>query len=101
VTNCVPWRGASFEEAESSARRVRRLAVLPAGHASLCAALVVLATLFAAQQAHAAVTEAWVQRYSNVLSNSANFAKVVPDAAGNIIVAGTTVWPPDRTFPVV
>jgi len=39
----------------------------------------------------AAVTEAWVHRYSNVVSNSADSAsKVVSDAMGDIIVAGST-----------
>src|SRR4051794_26702298 len=41
--------------------------------------------------ARAAVTEAWVQRYNNPVSNStlAAFA-IVSDAAGDIIVAGST-----------
>ena len=42
-------------------------------------------------QAQAAVTEAWVHRFSNVVSNSTDRAvKVVRDAAGDIIVTGTT-----------
>jgi len=46
---------------------------------------------FGAPPARAAVTEAWVHRYSNVVSNSDDHAfKVVRDAAGDIIVAGTT-----------
>jgi hypothetical protein len=41
--------------------------------------------------ARAAVTEAWVHRYSNVVSNANDVAfKVVRDAAGDIIVAGNT-----------
>src|SRR5262245_21652713 len=41
--------------------------------------------------AQAAVTEAWVQRYSNVHSNVTDEAvKVVRDAAGDIIVTGAT-----------
>lgn len=43
------------------------------------------------QSAQAAVTEAWVQRYSNIASNAADQAfKVVHDPAGDIIVTGTT-----------
>ena len=39
----------------------------------------------------AGVTEAWVHRYSNVVSNSVDqAAKVVADAAGDTIVTGTT-----------
>jgi hypothetical protein len=41
--------------------------------------------------ARAAVTEAWVQRYSNVVSNSVDRAfKVVSDTAGDIIVTGAS-----------
>ena len=57
--------------------------------ACLLAALVTLAG--GPQPARAAVTEAWVQRYSNVVSNSTDDAfKVVRDAAGDIIVTGST-----------
>src|SRR4051794_11248172 len=43
------------------------------------------------QSARAAVIEAWVQRYSNVISNAVDDAvKVARDAAGDIIVTGTT-----------
>jgi hypothetical protein len=46
---------------------------------------------FGPQPAHAAVTEAWVQRYSNVASSTTDEAvKVVRDAAGDIIVTGST-----------
>src|SRR5688572_22505629 len=46
---------------------------------------------FGPRSAHAAVIEAWVQRYSNVVSNAADQAvKVVHDAVGDIIVTGTT-----------
>ncbi|MBI2926748.1 MAG: hypothetical protein HYY24_13710, partial [Verrucomicrobia bacterium] len=46
---------------------------------------------FGPPSAQAAVTEAWVQRHSNVVSNAADQAvKVVRDAAGDIIVTGTT-----------
>jgi hypothetical protein len=42
------------------------------------------------QPAEAAVTEAWVHRYSNVVTNATDQAvKVVRDAAGHIIVTGT------------
>jgi len=41
--------------------------------------------------AHAAVTEAWVHRYSNVASNAFDFAvKVVRDTAGDFVVTGNT-----------
>ena len=61
-------------------------------HARLSSALVALAALaFGLRPARAAVTEAWVHRYSNVVSNSNDLAsKVVTDAAGDIIVTGTT-----------
>jgi hypothetical protein len=60
-------------------------------HARLWAALGLLAALaFGPPPAQAAVTEAWVHRYSNVLSNTTDRAvKVVRDAAGDIIVTGT------------
>ena len=46
---------------------------------------------FGPQPAHAAVTEAWVQRYSNVASSTTDAAvNVVRDAAGDIIVTGST-----------
>jgi uncharacterized delta-60 repeat protein len=55
----------------------------------LCVCLAALALW--PQPAQAAVTEAWVQRYSNVVSNSADDArKVVSDAVGDIIVTGGT-----------
>jgi hypothetical protein len=58
----------------------------------ISAALVALATLaFGPQPAQAAVTEAWVHRYSGVVSNSVDQAfKVVSDAAGDMVVTGTT-----------
>ena len=51
----------------------------------------IVALLNAIPLTQAAVTEAWVHRYSNVVSNSDDRAiKVVRDAAGDIIVIGTT-----------
>jgi hypothetical protein len=45
-----------------------------------------------AHPARAAVTQAWVHRYSNVVSNSTDQAfKVVNDAAGDVIVTGFIV----------
>ena len=45
---------------------------------------------FGPPPAQAAVTEAWVQRYGYE-TGSADYAyKVVTDAAGNVVVAGTT-----------
>ena len=44
-----------------------------------------------AHPAQAAVTEAWVHRYSNVVNDSSDRAiKVAHDAAGNMIVTGTS-----------
>src|SRR4030095_8161232 len=40
--------------------------------------------------AQAALTEAWVQRYGSETGSSDAAYKVVTDAAGNVIVAGTT-----------
>ena len=45
---------------------------------------------FGPQPAQAAVTEAWVQRYGSETGSQDNAYKVVTDAAGNVIVAGTT-----------
>jgi hypothetical protein len=50
---------------------------------------------FGPQPAQAAVTEAWVQRYSNVTSIGTDEAvKVVRDLAGDIIVTGSTAGGP-------
>src|SRR5688572_32001595 len=55
----------------------------------LLVALVAVACLY--ELANGAVTQAWVRRYSNVVSNSQDVAAaVLRDAAGNIIVAGYT-----------
>ena len=69
------------------------LAHLLTRHACLWAALGLLATLaFGPPPAQAAVSEAWVHRYSNVVSNSDGNSygaiKVVRDAADDIIVTG-------------
>jgi len=63
-----------------------------ARHACLWAALGLYAALsFGPLPARAAVTEAWVHRYNNVMGNSIDQAvKVVRDAAGDTIVTGTT-----------
>ena len=54
----------------------------------LCLAAFVMVVL---QPGFAAVNEAWVQRYSNVVSNANDSGlKVVSDAVGNVIVAGST-----------
>lgn len=68
------------------------LARLPVRRAPLWAVLATLAALaFGRPPARAAVTEAWVHRYNNVVSNATDQAfKVVRDAAGDIIVTGTT-----------
>ncbi len=42
------------------------------------------------QPAHAAVTEAWVQRYGSEAGSGDTAYKLVTDAAGNVIVVGTT-----------
>ncbi len=49
------------------------------------------ASAFGLQRSRAAVTEAWVQRHSNVANNATDQAlKVVLDATGDVIVTGTT-----------
>ena len=60
--------------------------------AGLWAALVTLASFaFGFQPAQADVTEAWTHRFSNVLNNSVDRPlKIVRDAAGDIIVTGTS-----------
>jgi len=57
-----------------------------------CLALTALVALaFGLAPARADVTEAWVHRYNNVVSNSVDQAvKVVRDGAGDIIVTGST-----------
>jgi hypothetical protein len=62
------------------------------GRAWLWTGFLAFATIaFAPQPAHAAVTEGWLQRYSYIVSNAADQAvKVVRDAAGDVIVTGTT-----------
>jgi len=61
-------------------------------HACLWTGLLAFAmTAFGPRPAQAAVTEAWVHRFSNVVSNVTDEAvKVVRDAAGDIIVTGST-----------
>src|SRR2546423_5984702 len=70
----------------------RELLLLVARHKLLWAGVGVLAVLaFGRLPAQAAVTEAWVHRYNGVVSNANDQAvKVVRDAAGDIIVTGTT-----------
>src|SRR6266571_5018887 len=92
LTNSAPGRGASLEEMDSPTRRARPLAHLLTRHICLWAALGLLTALaFVGQPVRAAVTEAWLHRYSNVLSNSTDQAfRVVRDAASDIIVVGST-----------
>src|SRR5262245_52935111 len=47
------------------------------------------ALAFGPQPAQAAVTEAWVQRYGSEAGSEDRAYKVVTDAAGNVIVAGS------------
>jgi len=56
------------------------------------AVLMTLVTLtFGPPATHAAVTEAWVHRYNNVVSNSWDWgAKMVRDPVGNAVVSGTS-----------
>ncbi|NOS71585.1 MAG: PQQ-binding-like beta-propeller repeat protein [Verrucomicrobia bacterium] len=52
--------------------------------------LLVAAALVTLSSTHAAVTEAWVARYNNVVSNANGMSsKIVRDAAGDIIVTGS------------
>src|SRR5437868_800965 len=63
----------------------------PARPASFWVALWLGVLASAALPARAGVTEAWIHRYSNILSNADDEAyKVVLDAAGNVIVFGDT-----------
>src|SRR5262245_840891 len=48
------------------------------------------AIAFGPPPAQAAVTEAWVQRYGSEAGSEDRAYKVVTDAAGNVIVAGTS-----------
>jgi outer membrane protein assembly factor BamB len=59
--------------------------------AGLCAVLGLFAFLaFAIHPAHAAVTEAWVQRYHGPSTNSDNANAVAVDAHGNVVVTGAS-----------
>src|SRR5262249_14111443 len=61
-------------------------------HAWLWTGFLAFATIaFGPQPAQAAITEAWVQRYGSEAGSEDGATKVVTDAAGNVIVAGTTV----------
>src|SRR5437867_8553719 len=87
LTSLASGRGAPFEKTDAPTRKASPKALLLAGHVG--AALGLLVAL-ASQPVRAAVIEAWVQRYSNMLSNSyGQSLKVVRDAAGGIIVTGT------------
>ena len=58
-------------------------------HRAALGLLAALATI--ASPARAAVTEAWVHRYNNVVTNANDQAhRVVRDAAGDLIVTGNT-----------
>jgi hypothetical protein len=84
----------TYLSSRSQARRVnaptiicRRSGAWPGLLLAACWALLI----GLAHPARAAVTEAWVQRYNNVNSNSTDQAfAVVSDAAGDIIVVGST-----------
>jgi hypothetical protein len=52
--------------------------------------LAVTMITFGPQPAQAAVTEAWVQRYGAEVGSADSACTVVTDAAGNVIVAGST-----------
>jgi len=57
----------------------------------LWAGFLAFATIaFGPQPAQAAMTEAWVQRYESEAGSADYASKVVTDAGGNVIVAGTT-----------
>src|SRR5262245_23392318 len=49
------------------------------------------AIAFGPRPAQAAVTEAWVQHYGTEAASQDSAYKVVTDAAGNVIVVGSTV----------
>src|SRR5262245_45279283 len=52
--------------------------------------LAVATIAFGPQPAQAALTEAWVQRYGSEAGSHDYARKVVTDAAGNVIVAGSS-----------
>ncbi len=75
----------------SSIQRACSLTFRLERHARLWSALGFAALALVAQPVRPTVTEAWVQRYSNINSNSDDQAfKITRDAAGDVIVAGTT-----------
>jgi outer membrane protein assembly factor BamB len=91
LLNSVSGLDGSFEEVDLVTRRAP-MSTLRRPHPANCPTLLFLAALaFGAQPARAGVAEAWVQRYSNVLSNSKDYAlRILCDAAGDIIVVGAT-----------
>ncbi len=80
----------------SAGRAVHARTIITTRHlifrrAWLWAGFLAFATIaFGPQPAQAAVTEAWVQRYGSEAGSQDSAYQVVTDAAGNVIVAGTT-----------
>src|SRR5688572_17881878 len=66
--------------------RTRQLIFRPA---CLWTGFLAFAAIVGPQPAQAAVTEAWVQHYGSETGSPNNAYKVVTDAAGNVIVAGS------------
>jgi hypothetical protein len=68
----------------------------PRARSGCARALLLAAALLPAATWHssgAAVTEAWVHRYSHLIPGATDTAfKVVRDPAGDVIVAGATCW---------
>ena len=84
-TNSIPARLAAHVRTTATTRH------LIFRSAWLWISFLTFATIaFAPQPTRAAVTEAWVQRYGSEAGTADEARKVVTDAAGNVIVAGTT-----------
>lgn len=71
-------------------------------HASLCFGFLAFVSVpFGPQPAQAAVTEAWVQHYGIQAASQDMAHKVVTDAAGNVIVAGSAAGQTGRSSDMV
>src|SRR5262249_46020130 len=84
-TNSIPAGGAVQSRTITTTRH------LFIGRAWLWTGFLAFATIaFGLQSAQAALKKAWVQRYGSEAGSADSASKVVTDAAGNVIVDGST-----------
>ena len=73
---------------------MKKLDPSPTQRASACVRLCLLTViLFGSPLAHAAVIEAWVQRYNSAADDEDYASAVVIDHGGNVVVTGTSFNP--------